>query len=733
MSKEKLKHSGGNSSLKSEDTVVSVTAADTQQLRTDNEETAYKSEEHRHTYQSTNQSFDTRRDEYAEQAMNTSGKYDYEACAGTILETDKPPWEWESRSYVSVAENRIPRGTGSTDVDSIFSASDAELANAIDYLEKHNDKYGHQVEKVEKKTEKTKKKIGQIERKRLEYSSTKRRIGSDDEKVQLLKRTQKSQYCGKEKSQGIEVTIKTQLPGRLKFSAKKTAISAGEHNSDIRRKENRFDRRYLTGRQLSKSIKSQALGSEFQEDDIEAEMKRKGSRAARNLLWGGKRKYRRLKHELDGYNRLKHQNMRLASLNAQNTRIAYKSGIDLQKRKADEAMKQELLREKNKKKIKKEMVQNYKREQGNFFKRVKNQHHLKKTTKKKRRMARKRIKAISSSIAGLSLIIIILLLFIVLFVFMAASLTGDTYVNTVSQNDYYDMTEVTSYFREKESKLEEDIKPENLEPIILAEESDIYEFVYDMADISFDANTLVAYLSAKYNEFDLEKVMADLDEIFEQYYTLEWEVKLEEREIPDETQPRDPVTGKYPLVKKMVKICYVRLIKADFYELLKGRIDDTSKQNQMDGFYLTGNGQQVYGPVMNVDWRKKITSNYGWRIHPITGVKTFHKGVDIAVPTGTALYSAVTGTVTKSYYSDSGGNMIVIKNENGWEITFMHMDSRTVYPGDVIEKGQLVGYSGNTGNSTGPHLHLQVEDSEGNPVNPVFIVPFSTIEASETF
>lgn len=120
----------------------------------------------------------------------------------------------------------------------------------------------------------------------------------------------------------------------------------------------------------------------------------------------------------------------------------------------------------------------------------------------------------------------------------------------------------------------------------------------------------------------------------------------------------------------------------------------------MQIYYLSGNGQQVYYPVMEEDWRHKISSNYGWRVHPISKEKKFHDGVDIAVPTGTGIYSPVSGTVTRSYYSDSGGNMITIQTETGWNITFMHMDSRSVSAGQHIEQGQYMGASGNTGNST---------------------------------
>lgn len=115
------------------------------------------------------------------------------------------------------------------------------------------------------------------------------------------------------------------------------------------------------------------------------------------------------------------------------------------------------------------------------------------------------------------------------------NLASESYVNSTSQNDYATMTEASAYFREKEAELEEALKPDNIEPILLTSNPDIFEFIYVLDEISFDANTLVAYLSAKYNEFNLEMVSTDLDELFSLYYTLKIEIKIEEREVYDIT------------------------------------------------------------------------------------------------------------------------------------------------------------------------------------------------------
>lgn len=752
MSKDRLTYSGSSQNLREEKEGGSQEqihmenappplqgqGSGNQQLRSGAEETnIYRSEEHRHVYQNQSRSFNEQRSLYTEQAFNEYippvldpapvikvPPYDYQAFS--------PPQESDQdyRRYIS--------GSGTNaGTDSVFAASDLELANATEsYLPKNSEKYGKMIDRLDKNVSKTTEKIDRIEKKGLKYRNSykpwKHRLIMDSEKG---KRVQREAWHSKEGKtfDRIHMEKTTRLVGRLKFRSEKTALTGRKYHREVRSNEQKFTRGQFYRRQLYGNLRNAATGSEFGEDELPAELGRRAKHMTGVYGFYLKRKYRKLKHELDGYNRLKYQKARLDALKAQRERLNYKSGIDLQKRKAEEAARQGLIREKQKRKLKKEMVQNYKREQGNFLTRTRNQHKLKKTARKEKQMAKKRARTMISSISALVLFLIFGVLIIFMFMTVFLNMGGESVANTVSQNDYQDMTEVTAYFRDKEADLEEYIKPENLEPIILEEYPEIFEFIYDMDEISFDANTLVAYLSAKYNEFDLEMVRADLDEIFELYYTLEWEVKEEYRLLPDHSQAPDPDTGEYPMVNTLVQICYVTLKKADFYELLQSRIEDAAKQNQMNGFYLAGNGQQVYGPVMNADWRNKISSNYGWRVHPITGKRTFHDGVDIAVPVGTALYSAVKGTVVDSHYSDSAGHMVIVENDSGWRVTFMHMDSRTVSVGERIEQGQLVGYSGNTGNSTGPHLHIRIHDAEDQPVNPVFIIPFSTVEASETF
>lgn len=113
----------------------------------------------------------------------------------------------------------------------------------------------------------------------------------------------------------------------------------------------------------------------------------------------------------------------------------------------------------------------------------------------------------------------------------------------------------------------------------------------------------------------------------------------------------------------------------------------------------------------------EITSNYGMRVHPISGENKMHNGIDYAIPEGTQLQSNVAGKVKSTGYSNSAGNYIVIEDNNGAEHKYFHLQKSNVSTGDIISSGQVIGLTGNTGNSTGPHLHYEVRVN-GSSVNP---------------
>jgi murein DD-endopeptidase MepM/ murein hydrolase activator NlpD len=115
----------------------------------------------------------------------------------------------------------------------------------------------------------------------------------------------------------------------------------------------------------------------------------------------------------------------------------------------------------------------------------------------------------------------------------------------------------------------------------------------------------------------------------------------------------------------------------------------------------------------------KITSPYGMRTHPISGVEKFHNGIDIAAPIGTDIFAPASGTVTKKYSDSLGGKSLVIKHDNGFSTGYAHLSGWNVEIGDRVKTGQIIAQTGNTGASTGPHLHLTMRDQNGEYVNPV--------------
>ncbi|MEA4965012.1 MAG: peptidoglycan DD-metalloendopeptidase family protein [Oscillospiraceae bacterium] len=113
-----------------------------------------------------------------------------------------------------------------------------------------------------------------------------------------------------------------------------------------------------------------------------------------------------------------------------------------------------------------------------------------------------------------------------------------------------------------------------------------------------------------------------------------------------------------------------------------------------------------------------VTSPYGYRVHPITGVYKFHSGVDLSAASGTPIYATASGTVSITSYDSSSGNYVMISHSGGFASAYMHMTYYIVSVGDYVTQGQVIGYVGTTGASTGPHLHFMIYYN-GATVNPM--------------
>lgn len=118
-------------------------------------------------------------------------------------------------------------------------------------------------------------------------------------------------------------------------------------------------------------------------------------------------------------------------------------------------------------------------------------------------------------------------------------------------------------------------------------------------------------------------------------------------------------------------------------------------------------------------WR--LTSNYGRRADPFTGVTSFHTGIDMAMPSGTPVYSSMSGKIESVGYTNIFGNYVIIKHVNGYQTLYAHLTKSLVKSGQNVAQGAKIGLVGSTGYSTGPHLHFTVFKN-GKLVDPMTVL-----------
>lgn len=127
-------------------------------------------------------------------------------------------------------------------------------------------------------------------------------------------------------------------------------------------------------------------------------------------------------------------------------------------------------------------------------------------------------------------------------------------------------------------------------------------------------------------------------------------------------------------------------------------------------------------PITNEDLTR-VASGFGYRIHPIHKIRKMHTGMDFTAPTGTQIYATGDGVIESVKKSKRGyGNHVVIKHQFGYKTRYAHMSRFNVKKGQKVKRGDVIGFVGNTGSSTGPHLHYEVEkdDRKVNPYNYYF-------------
>jgi murein DD-endopeptidase MepM/ murein hydrolase activator NlpD len=139
--------------------------------------------------------------------------------------------------------------------------------------------------------------------------------------------------------------------------------------------------------------------------------------------------------------------------------------------------------------------------------------------------------------------------------------------------------------------------------------------------------------------------------------------------------------------------------------------------------YFDAHGESLKGMLMKtpVDGAR-ITSGFGMRFHPILGYTRMHKGIDFGVPLGTPVMAAGSGTIEEAHWKGGYGNFVLINHGNGYETAYGHLSRYApgIHPGTRVHQGQIVAFSGSTGESTGPHLHYEIRINK-TQVNPLTV------------
>lgn len=148
--------------------------------------------------------------------------------------------------------------------------------------------------------------------------------------------------------------------------------------------------------------------------------------------------------------------------------------------------------------------------------------------------------------------------------------------------------------------------------------------------------------------------------------------------------------------------------------LEKAVAEEKAKLLAENGSVITYDGGMFAWPCPDY---KRISDDYGNRMHPTLGVEKFHNGIDLAAPSGSAILAAYDGKVVASSYSSSMGNYVMIDHGNELYTIYMHASALYVNKGDIVVKGQKIAAVGSTGRSTGPHLHFGVR-LNGSYVSP---------------
>lgn len=248
------------------------------------------------------------------------------------------------------------------------------------------------------------------------------------------------------------------------------------------------------------------------------------------------------------------------------------------------------------------------------------------------------------------------------------------------------------------------------------------EYRYNIGAIEHDPYVLMGYLTAVYQDFSYSEAEGVLRQLFQEQYSLSFS---EETEIRYRTETTiDPETGEETEeeVPYEWRILNVRLSAVPLENLIVSRMNEEQKEICEILLQTKGNRQYVEN-VFGTNWLPYVTSYYGYRVHPISGEKNYHTGVDIGMAQGTDILAGHDGRVTLAGNAGGYGLCVAIEGEayegNTLTTKYGHCSRLLVSAGQEVKAGDVIAKVGSTGNSTGPHLHLEVL-VDGQYLNPLY-------------
>ena len=232
-------------------------------------------------------------------------------------------------------------------------------------------------------------------------------------------------------------------------------------------------------------------------------------------------------------------------------------------------------------------------------------------------------------------------------------------------------------------------------------------------------------LREKYNDFadslkSLQQQMRELEKRDNDVYRAIFEATP----IPDSARAKEIETKmEVATVEKLKDPQLVGAIKNTLDNLKKRIAVQKKSYDEVDG--LVKNKEQLLShtpaiqPVSNKDLNR-IASGFGYRIDPVYKTTKFHAGLDFSAPQGTPIYATADGTVTTAGSTGNGfGNHVVINHGYGYETLYGHMYKVKATNGQLVKRGEVIGWVGSTGKSTGPHCHYEVHKN-GEKIDPIY-------------